>query len=120
LKTQGRTDPNKITLIRDLKRAKVENNAKIWASLVTELSKSKRRRITVNLSRINRISAPGDVLLIPGKVLGSGSLNHQLEIAAESFSHVASKKIKNAGGKCFTIKELLKKKPKGSHVRIIK
>lgn len=120
LKIKGRTDPNKTTLIRFLRGAAAANETKIWALLASELSKTRRRRITVNLTRLNRISSPGDILLIPGKVLGTGSLNHRLDIAAESFSIAAKEKIVNAGGQCLTIEELVKKNPKGSQVRIIK
>lgn len=120
LKIKGRTDPNKIALIRFLKGAAAKNKTKIWALLASEMLKTRRRRIAVNLSRLNRISSPGDILLIPGKVLGTGSLNHRLDVAAESFSIAAQKKISNAGGQCLTIEELVKKDPKGSQVRIIK
>ena len=120
LKIKGRTDPNKIALIRFLREAAAASKASIWALLASEISKTRRSRITVNLSRINSLSSPGDILLIPGKVLGSGSLNHRLGIAAESFSIAAQEKIVNAGGQCLTFEELVKKNPKGSQVRIIK
>ena len=120
LKIKGRTDPNKVALIRFLKGAAAANETKIWALLASEMSKTRRKRITINLSRLNRISSPGDILLIPGKVLGTGSLNHRLNIAAESFSVAAQEKITNAGGQCLTIEELVKKNPKGSQVRILK
>ena len=120
LKTKGRTDPNKTTLIRKLRKAAAKNDTKIWALLAFEMSKSNRRRATVNISHLNRISSPGDILLIPGKVLGSGILYHGLEVAAETFSEVAQKKIRNAGGQCLTIEKLIEKNPKGSQVRIIK
>jgi large subunit ribosomal protein L18e len=120
LKIKGRTDPNKVALIRFLKGTAAANKTKIWALLASEMSKTRRRRITVNLSRLNRISSPGEILLIPGKVLGTGSLNHRLDIAAESFSVAAQEKIINAGGQCLTIEELVMRDPKGSQVRVIK
>jgi large subunit ribosomal protein L18e len=103
-----------------LRGAAAANETKIWALLASEMSKTRRKRITVNLSRLNRISSPGDILLVPGKVLGTGSLNHRLDIAAESFSVAAQEKITKAGGKCLMIEELVKKNPKGSQVRVIK
>ncbi|MFX1285442.1 MAG: 50S ribosomal protein L18e [Promethearchaeota archaeon] len=120
MKTKGRTDPNKIALIRILMGAANKNKTKIWALLASEMSKPNRMRVAVNISRINRVSSPGDTLLIPGKVLGTGSLNHRLNVAAESFSKLAQMKIKNAGGQCLTIEELVEKNPKGSQVRLIK
>ena len=120
MKTKGRTDPKKETLIRSLKGIANETEAKIWSVLASELSKPNKQRITVNLSHLNRVSNPGEILLIPGKVLGAGTLNHKIKIAAESFSISAKTKIKNAGGQCLTIEELITQNPKGSQVRLIK
>jgi large subunit ribosomal protein L18e len=120
MRIKGRTDPNKTTLIRMLKSAGVKNNSRIWGSLADDLSKSNRNRTVVNLSHLNRVSSPEDVIVVPGKVLGGGSLNHPLEIAAESFSVEAQEKIRNVGGKISTFKELIDRNPKGSKIRIIK
>ena len=120
LKTKGRTDPKKIVLISFLRGAANKNKTKIWSLLASEMSKSNRMRVAVNISRLNRVSSPGDTLLIPGKVLGTGSLNHRLNVAAESFSKTAQKKIRNAGGQCLTIEELVERNPTGSQVRMIK
>ncbi len=120
LNRKGRTDPKKTTLIRSLKGVSAEKSAGIWNLLASELSKSNRRQTIVNLSHLNRISSPGEYLLIPGKVLGAGSLDHKINIAAEAFSNTAQVKIKKAGGLCLTIEELIERNPKGSQVRIIK
>ena len=120
MKNKGRTDPNKIALIRILRGAAAKNKAKIWAILASEMSKANRRRVAINISRLNRVSSPGEILLIPGKVLGTGLLNHKLEVAAESFSKTAQIKIDNAGGQCLTIEELLNSNPTGFRIRLIK
>lgn len=120
MKTKGRTDPEKITLIRNLKGVARLNEVKIWSILASELSRPNRQRVAVNLSHLNRVSKPGDILLIPGKVLGAGFLNHKIEVAAESFSISAKTKINRIGGQCLTIEELIAKNPKGNHVRLIK
>ncbi|NHJ02254.1 MAG: 50S ribosomal protein L18e [Candidatus Heimdallarchaeota archaeon] len=118
--TKGRTDPNKIALIRKLRSAATKNQAKIWKILASELSKSNRKRVAINLSQINRNSSKGDIILVPGKVLGAGNLGHNLEIAAESFSESAQLKIQETGGSCISIEELLNKNPSGSGVRLMK
>ncbi len=120
MNTKERTDPNKFALIRNLKGISEDKKAPIWKKLAKELSRTNRNRTVVNLSRLNRVTSSGDVLLIPGKVLGAGSLNHNVIIAAESFSDTAREKIIDAGGTCLTIEDLIKKHPKGSHVRLIK
>ena len=52
-------------------------------------------------------------------MLGAGELDHQLTVAALSFSGNAKDKIKAAGGSCLTIKELMDKNPEGQRVRIM-
>ena len=118
--TKGRTDPNKISLIRKLKSAATKNQANIWKTLASELSKSNRKRVAVNLSQINRNSSKGEVILIPGKVLGAGDLSHAIEIAAETFSESAQLKIEGIGGTCLSIEELLSKNPSGTGIRLMK
>ncbi|RMF89481.1 MAG: 50S ribosomal protein L18e, partial [Methanobacteriota archaeon] len=60
----------------------------------------------------------GDVVAVPGKVLGSGTIAHPLTVAACSFTASAREKITAAGGRCLSIEELVKENPKGSGVRI--
>ena len=56
--------------------------------------------------------------MVPGKVLGAGRIDHPVIVAAFAFSEQAKLKILKAKGKCLTIPELKKKKPKGRNVRI--
>ncbi|MFW9780424.1 MAG: 50S ribosomal protein L18e [Candidatus Heimdallarchaeota archaeon] len=120
MKISNMTDPNRLALVRYLKKLSQEKSGAIWAMLASELSKTNKRRIAVNLSRLNRVTSAGDVILVPGKVLAGGSLGHKLEIAAESFSSAAREKIKVNGGQCLSIMELVKKNPTGSGVRLVK
>lgn len=120
LKKTTSTDPNRLALIHYLRKFTHEKGNQIWAVLASELSKTNKSRITVNLSRLDRVTSPGDVVLVPGKVLASGSLGHKLEIAAESFSSTAQEKIELNGGRCLTIVELVERNPKGSNVKLVK
>ena len=84
-----------------------------------KFEKSKHARISVNLSRINRYTRENEKVIIPGKVLGSGALEHKIHIAAFSFSKEARRKIEQIGGECLTIPLLVEKSPKGSGIKII-
>ena len=106
-------------LIRKLRKIARENNAKIWHVVAEILARPKRKRVVVNLAKINRLTKKGDIVIVPGKILGSGELNHPVTIAAYSFSESAQKKIVDAGGKSLYIQELAESNPKGSNVRII-
>ncbi|MBS7287617.1 MAG: 50S ribosomal protein L18e [Candidatus Freyarchaeota archaeon] len=119
MKATGPTDPNVRRLIVALEKKAKAEKANIWLDISERLKKPRRRRVTVNLSRINRCTRDGEVIVVPGKVLGSGFLDHKLCIAALSFSESAIKKTRSAGGECISIKELMKRNPKGSNVKII-
>ena len=43
-------------------------------------------------------ASDGDVIVVPGKVLGTGDLNRKVTVAAFSFSKSAVEKIRNAKG----------------------
>ncbi|MCX8176255.1 MAG: 50S ribosomal protein L18e [Candidatus Bathyarchaeota archaeon] len=109
----------KKNLVKFLRKKSKENNAKIWLSVAKLLEKAKRRRTSINLSKINRYTERDDVVVVPGKTLSSGLLDHPVTVAAYAFSRKAKEKIEGAGGKCLTIKELVESNPKGSHVKII-
>ena len=113
------TNPELIELIRFLKKQGNANNAKIWRTIATLLSKTKRRRVAVNVSHLNRCTEKNDMVAVPGKVLGAGRINHPIKVAAFTFSEKAETKIKAAKGKCLSFFELIKKNPKGSNVKII-
>ena len=113
------TNPELVGLIRLLKKKAKENSAAIWRDLAERLSKPKRRRIAVNLSRLNRYTKGDDTVVVPGKVLGAGSIDHPVKVAAFAFSEQARLKIIKAKGKCITIPELIEMNPKGTNVKII-
>jgi len=115
-KPTGPTDPNLMHLIINLRKTK----KKIWRTIAEQLQKSRRVRVAVNLSKISRHTEEGNVVIVPGKVLGSGSLNHKVSIAALMFSKQAEEKIKTAGGESITIEKLMTRNPNGTNVLIIK
>jgi large subunit ribosomal protein L18e len=59
-------------------------------------------------------------VVVPGKILGSGCLNHALTVASFGASEKAKSKVVAAKGKYISIPELIEKNPKGSNVRIIR
>jgi large subunit ribosomal protein L18e len=113
------TNPELISTIRLLKKNAKENDARIWRKIAEYLSRTRRKRIAVNLSRINRYTKTGETVAVPGKVLAVGELNHPVIVTALAFSENAVAKIEKVKGRCLTFPELMKKNPKGSNVRII-
>jgi len=109
-----------IDTIKILRKASKEKSQPIWAALADELDKAKRRRNSVNLSRINRHTKAEAIVAVPGKVLSSGSLDHPVTVAAYSFSEGALEKIAGVNGKAMSLKELLDGQIDTSKIKIIK
>ncbi len=119
MKNNYKTNPVILDLISGLKKQSREKEVPLWRDIAIRLERPTRNYPEVNLSRINRYTKEKDLILVPGKVLGSGELNHKLTVAAVSFSGSAKTKITEAGGTCLTIEELMSNNPEGSRVRII-
>jgi large subunit ribosomal protein L18e len=114
------TNPELIQLIRLLKKESREKEANIWHDVAEQLSQPRSQRAAVNLSSINRNTKRSDIVLVPGKILGTGTLNHAITVAAFSISDKAKAKLEAAKAKYLTIQELLEKNPKGSNVKIMR
>ncbi|MFH1221541.1 MAG: 50S ribosomal protein L18e [Candidatus Micrarchaeota archaeon] len=105
-----------ISLIETLNREKKP----IWKKVAYELSRPKRQRIEVNVSKLDEYGVNNGSILVPGKVLGSGSLTKKLSIAAFAFSDSARKSIEAAGGKAMSIEAMMKANPTGKEVTLLK
>lgn len=117
--TRMKTNPNMVGLIRMLKKKSRENDTGIWKCAAIVLEKPSRRAIALNLSSISRNTDDGDVVLVLGKVLASGDLDHKLKIAAVSFSDKAKSKVSTSGSSLVSIEELVNSNPKGTGVKLL-
>ena len=82
--------------------------APIWKAVAEELNRNRSRRRIVNIGEIARTTKKGNTIIVPGKVLGTGILEHAVTVGAASFSSEAANKISNAGGKPLLIKDFIK------------
>lgn len=119
MKRTGPTNPLLKNLIHELKKRSSEQNVNIWKRVALDLEKPSRQRRIVNLSRINRYTKENEIIVVPGKVLGAGSLDHKLTISAFQFSDSAKEKIAKVGSNIIPLLELSKEKPDGKRIRII-
>ena len=105
-------------LVTELKRLAIQKQRPLWKRIATDLEKSSRKQRIVNLWKLNQCDE-GEILLVPGKILGDGSVNKKLTVAATAFSNEAKQKLAASGCKTLTIQELMKQEPDGKSVRII-
>jgi large subunit ribosomal protein L18e len=114
-----KTNAGLVTLIGDLKAQTRSNGAPLWRDVALRLEKSRSNWAEPNLSRLSRHAADEDVILVPGKLLGSGDVEGKHTVAAYSFSTSARAKIEAAGGKVVSIRDLMNKNPEGKGVYIL-
>ncbi|MDE1871403.1 MAG: 50S ribosomal protein L18e [Candidatus Micrarchaeota archaeon] len=88
---------------------------KLWKRVHRLAASPTRKKIEVNLSKIEKNTKEGDNVVVPGKVLSTGSLGHKVNIAAMEFSESALKSLGGSGCRIMSIKEMLGEK----NIRII-
>jgi len=114
-----KTNEHLRSLVEELKKKAIETDVKLFKRIAVDLEKPTRNKRVVNLSRINRFTKENEFIVVPGKVLGSGDLDHALTIAAYQFSTSALDKINGSKSKALTINDLIKDQIKGKKIRII-
>jgi large subunit ribosomal protein L18e len=119
MRRTGPTNINLRLLIKELNKYAKDYNAPIWSYVAEILSRPARKRVVVNLSKLNRYVNDGDVVVVPGKVLGGGNLTKKITLATVSISLTALEKVRDSGSRVIHIRDLVKEYPKGSGVKVI-
>jgi len=120
IRSDEKESPYLKSTIERLLQISRENNSALWRLIAEKMSSSRSRYADVNLSKIDRIAKEGEVLVVPGTVLGSGHLSKNVTIAAFRFSKKAVDKAKNSGSTIKSLVELAQDNPKGKDIRIMR
>ena len=80
---------------------------KVNPALANLLASPRRKRTIVNIEKLSKLSKENEIVVVPGKVLGKGKMQHAITIAALSFSEEAREKLKEAKCKIETIDGIL-------------
>mgnify|MGYP001563519451 FL=1 len=119
MKETNKTNSYLKVLASDLYKLSSENKSNIWKRVADDLMVPTREKKLVNLFKIDMYAKDGDVIVVPGKVLGTGDINKKITVSAFSFSKSAVEKIKGAKGSVISLHELIQKNPKGKDVRLM-
>jgi len=114
-----------IELIKMLREQKKKDPKKIWKRLIKylEMPKRQKKKIKINLDKLNYLSKKfkNKVFIVPGKVLGRGTLEEKPLIIAFEYSKNAENKLKTEH---YTLSEFLKnnliEKIKGKEIMIVR
>lgn len=104
-------------LVKTLIKGKKNNG---WLEIVDILSRPRRKRIEINLSKINHESKEGEKIVIPGKILSQGEIDKKINVIAFNFSKKAKEKLLNSGCKVSTIFDEIKLNPSAKGLKVLK
>lgn len=108
-----------VQMAKDLKKASKKNDAPIWSKLAEYALKPSVARRTVNIKKISQFTKDNDVVVVPGKVLGTGNISHKITLFSFSISNAAADKILGAGGKILNYSSMIEQNPTGKGVTIL-
>lgn len=116
MKRTGPTKERTRKLVALLEKAGRRGKSAIWIEIAARVSKPRRQRTALNLWKLEKLAGlfEGKTIVVPGKVLGFGSISRKAAVAALEFSTQAREKIVKAGGKAMLLEEAVEKgvKPK--------
>lgn len=92
---------------------------KPWSDIANKISRPRRMQPAINIGEIDRETKEGDTVLVPGKVLSSGSVSKKIRIVALGFSEEARKKLKEKKCEIVLIREEIKVNPKAQGIKLI-
>ena len=108
-----------IQMAKQLKMASAKNKAPIWSKLAQLALKPGSAKRVVNLTKINDLTKENDVVVVPGKILATGNIDHKITLCSFSISNAAAQKINQSGGKILSFSEIIEQFPTGKGVNMI-
>lgn len=108
-----------VKAITNLKDAARKNEAPLWRSVAIRLEGPSQNWPSVNISKLEYNADKNSKVVVPGKLLGAGTITKKVTVTAYSFTQSAVKKIEAAGGKCLSYNDFIKSNPKGTNVMVI-
>ena len=108
-------DPRMTALLVDMSKTK----SKFWFAVGKRLSTPRRNRVAVNVSQLRRNVKDGETVVVPGKLLGAGSIDRKVTVAAYHFSNTAAEKLRASGSKLMLIEDLLKEDKIGKKLKMV-
>ena len=104
IKKQIRRKTN-LDLVKTLRILNKSKNKEI----INILSRPRRKRVEVNIDKINKETKDSDIIIIPGKVLSMGDMDKKIKIMALSFSEEARNKLEKAKCEIIMLSDEIKK-----------
>lgn len=113
------TDEHRIRMARYMKKASLQHEAPIWRKVSEYALKPSSARRTINVNAIDSRTRESDVVVFPGKVLGTGTISHGISLFCFGISESAASKIQQAGGRILDHTGVVSERPTGREVVLL-
>jgi large subunit ribosomal protein L18e len=120
VKAQNKLNQDLRFSVDSLLKISRENNSPIWREIAVALSGPRRNYAAVNVGKLSKICNQDDVIVVPGKILGSGIFDKKIKVSSLFISEKALRKLSEAGSEFIPLEKLAEEKPKGTGVKIIR
>lgn len=114
MKIRGKNEPLR-ALIEKLKERQAVTKENVWGSIAEALNRPRRKSFEIELSKLDKYEG---MVVVPGIVLGAGTVSKPMEVYAIRFTKPARAGIEKAGGKCRLMQDVLGLKVP-SEIRIV-
>jgi large subunit ribosomal protein L18e len=122
VKRTGPTSKPTKALVQALEKHSAKQKKAVFETIAEGLNAPTRMRAEVNLHHLQKMAEKNKdkILVVPGKILGTGEISVAVEVAAFSFSASAKEKISAAKGKVHTLRELMDKNVPANKLVLVK
>jgi large subunit ribosomal protein L18e len=76
-----------------LRNAYKKTKTPLWKTLEKKIESSRSNRSEINIGKLENLTKDGENIIVPGKVLGNGTLTHKLNITFLNFNFGNEKDI---------------------------
>jgi large subunit ribosomal protein L18e len=109
----------RLRLAHQLAKHSKKTKQQIWKVASRKIEGPRRNRSLVNVGEISRNTKEGSKVMVAGKVLGAGEIDHKVTVGAYSFSGGARSKILESGGKCLNLEDFMEENKSVKNVEIL-
>ncbi|MBX8637966.1 MAG: 50S ribosomal protein L18e [Thermoplasmata archaeon] len=114
-----KTNLELVKLVENLYTISAKEKSPVWRDVAMRLEKPIGNRAVINLARLDRYTKEGDVIVVPGKILGMGRMSKKITVSAYMLSSSAVAKLEKAGCKLYDLQSLARDNPKGSGIKLM-
>ncbi len=95
---QNKTNPRISCLIQSLYDKSMDSKSALWKDLAKRFESPRQNWAEINIKRLNWLTKKDETIVVPGKVLALGELDHKVDVYVFSASDNVKAKIEKAGG----------------------